>query len=511
MPHFFSNSSVSFLRRFQFLQRSRHGEATQQGSIPTDTLSLMDVLLHTNSIFTLFFHLQHALDAAQTNDGNSSTQQTEELANALHHLAEDMTDFDGGLSEEVLGPLLLSFLNFYLDRNIDMMSIRRTLCTLFETTPYLREMQDEDGDKNPPLSSNIALLLLNLSKALLHCQAKGEMFLRKKNGVVQQHTLPLLPWLRSCAKNATQKPTWYWWASQNSRTLSILMNGAFVYRSTTCEATADADAILVSYATQPAKRKRWRGVDDADDVMEAAAAAAVVENGRIFLTSQTYLNGGKFSLGIIPLPYAVQGMILEYLSPRALSAACLVCKVWWSLMDQSLILRFYLFASRAVTRVFIQFFEDDWGKAWVQLNELTTFRRLSLQRMYICLVQNHLHRQRASATSLGDFVLRLYNDFGIKSPQWEMLEGLWNAMEVEMKVMPFLALRDMTFSSPLHNGTIPGCCNVISRTAALVQMKQALRLLKSSDYPFFSLFNELLRRWSVLLSAVHSPPSAEMS
>ncbi|PWU84215.1 hypothetical protein C4B63_244g3 [Trypanosoma cruzi] len=506
MPHLFSDSSVSFLKRFQFIQRGRHGEVARQGTIPTDTLSLMDVLLHTNSTFTLFFHLKHALDAAQrsenANDGTSSARRTDDLANALHHLQEDMTEFDGGLSEEILGPILLSFLNFYLDRSIDMMSIRRTLCTLFETTPYLREMHD-DEDKNQPLSSNIALLLLNLSRALLHCQAKGEMFLRKKNRVVQQHALPLLPWLRSCARKATQKPTWYWWASQNSRTLSILTNGAFVYRSTTCEAAADEDAILVSYAAQPAPRKRGRGVDD-DDVMEAA----VEKNRRISSTSQTHLNGGKFSLGVVPIPYAVQGIILEYLSPRALSTACLVCKAWWSLIDQSLTLRFYLFASQAVTRVFIQFFEDDWGKAWVRLNELTTFRRLSLQRMYICLVQNHLHRQRASAASIGDFVLLLYNEFGKKSPQWEMLEGLWNAMEVEMKIMPFLALRDVTFSSPLQNGTTPCCCNDISRAAALVQMKQVLRLLQSSDYPFFSLFNELLRRWSVLLSAVHSPSAA---
>ncbi|ESL09542.1 hypothetical protein TRSC58_02735 [Trypanosoma rangeli SC58] len=503
MPHLFSRSSVSFLERFQFLQRCRHGERARRSRVPTDALSLMDVLLHTNSIFTIFSRLKHSLDAAQTSGGSQEQVAGDNLAHATSHLQEDMSDFDSGLSEEVLGPLLLSFLSFYLDYSIGMATIRRALCALFETTPYLHEV-DEDAEVNSPLRSNIALLLLSLSRALLCSQAEGEIALKTSTREVgRRPVLPFLPWLRSRAEHATQKPTWYWWASQDPRTLCRLTSVVSVCRSTSCEAAADVDAISVSYGARRATRKRGR--EAYDDAAEAEAG----KHRWTSFESQAYRSGPEFSAGIIFLPYDVQEMFLAYLSPRALSAAVSVCKAWRLLIERrSPTLGLYLLSGRAVTRVFLQFFEDDWGKAWVRVDELTTFQRIGLQRTYLRFAQERLQRRRASAVSLGDFAVRLHGDCGTASSLWQLLEGLWNAIEVEMKLLPFLALREVRFPSLLHDGVPLCCCRTISRGGALVQMRQVLASLRGSDHPCLSLVEELLGEWSVLRGVAHAPPAA---
>ncbi|RNF14998.1 uncharacterized protein Tco025E_05656 [Trypanosoma conorhini] len=507
MPHFFGHSSVSFLERFQLLQRCGHGEGARRGRLPTDALSLMDVLLHINSIFTIFSRLKHALDTAQTSGASQGLGAGDDLGHAARHLQEDMSDFDRGLAEEVLGPLLLSCLSFYVHQSIGMVTIRRALCALLETTPYLREV-GEEAAVEPTLSSNIALLLLNLSRALLRCQAGKELLprtLRPAEGEERRAptVLPLLPWLLSSAEHATQKPTWYWWESQNPRTLCGLIGGAVVYRSPSCEAAAEEDAFSVSYAARAVAGKRGREAHDGT----TAAALGKHEETTSALPSQ--VRGAELFAGILSLPYVVQGMILEYLSPRALSAAVCVCKAWWMLIERwSPVLRFYLLSSRAVTRVFLQFFEDDWGKAWVRVDALTTFRRLALQQMRLRLVQNRLQQRRASAASLGNFVVRLYGDRGTARLQWRMLEGLWNAIEVEMKLLPFLALREARLPSLLRDGAAFLCCSTLSRGAARVQVAQVMASLRGPDRPCLSLLEELLGRWSLLLGVAHAPSGA---
>ncbi|ORC86333.1 uncharacterized protein TM35_000292150 [Trypanosoma theileri] len=512
MPHFFSESSVAFLERYQFIPRRREGRHADKRAVPTDGLSLMDVMLHTNSIFTIFFRLRkmygHAEEEEEVVVGRmvSSTEtEMENLSHMARHLQADMADFDVGLSEEVLAPTLLSFLDFYLDHSTTLTSLHQTLRAFFETTPYISELED-NIDTETPFHSNIALLFFKLAKALLYSQTIKYAPLEVSNEVVTCEP-PLLPWLYSIAEYTTVMPTWYWRTAQHPRTTCLLIKKVKVHRgrsnnnnnnstsSSSCKdiINNDEDAITFSHLFQRVPRKRCR-----------------IEYGfDISSTGEEHIKDRPaYSPGILPLPYDVQKMILEYLSPRALSAAISVCVLWRRLIRRSATMCFYLRASHIITREFFKFMRDDWGQAWIRVNELTTVQRLNLNYMLLGQFERHLQQWRESIPSLEDFVIHLYNERGPKSCEWKMLEGMWSAIEMEIKIFPFMALRNAEFPTLLYNGSSTCLCGKLSQMVTLSQLRQLLLWMRCTERIASPLLVELAVQRSLLLGAANqSPPT----
>ncbi|KEG09954.1 hypothetical protein DQ04_04391040 [Trypanosoma grayi] len=501
MPRYFSDSSVAFLRRYQFLPRHTDGHPARKRRIPTDSISLIDVMIHINTIFAIFLRMKRTLRTSPTGDDTSVEAEAgtspslphldDTASNTEAYLQDDMVDFDAHLSEEVLAPLLLAFLEFYADHSIDTVSIRQSLRVFLETTPYLKASGDDAGEEVSPYSSP-ALLFVNLTKALLRCHG-GSAAGR------QCSACPMLPWLQSRAEYAVRAPTWYWDLAQHPRTTVRLLRGIVVYHS--IESSSDWDRV---------------DDDDDDDNDDAIVVSHIERHKRKMETGSveasflhpSACNERFAARGIAPLPYDVQEFILEHLSPRALSAAISVCGVWRALIRRSATMQFYLHASRAVTNAFVDFMENGWGRGWVRVDELTTLRRLGLQKVLVRTIGYRLLLGRRLPPSLELFVAQLYKKFGPDSLEWNLLGGLWNAIEVEMKLLPFVALSDASFPSLFLDGTAPSeLCNVFSQKATKLQLTHLCPWVRQRDVPFLWPFLQLVAMRSQFRGALVVPPS----
>ncbi|KAH8614236.1 F box domain [Trypanosoma vivax] len=510
----FSCSSVQFLTCYQFILPHAHA------NIPTDSLSLLDVMLHVNSIYTTFadvkYHralaLQH--DPQQSRLMASDPLNTDELYQAGQRPAQRVGFHNGGaeafsltygsveyfdehLSEEVLAPLLLSFLNFYVDRSVEREYIRLSLRAYFEATPYLMEANNTGGSggkRDPQLCSSTALLLLRLEEALLRCSSAHALPIEKV--VEGTHTAqdgplyPSLPWLKSQIKYYASDSSSYWQVVQQPSLGREIIKRAMVYRTPVGKEGAKHthggdDAIRISWTRKQTTHDRKRAREGHGCLSCAAGAQEVFSTNHLR------------SRGISPLPYEVQQLILEYLTPRALSAATGVCWVWSAIIKRSSNMSLYLSCSRAVTEAFFRFMKRDWGHKYVRVDELTTIRRF-------CLLEgrwNQLGRRLESwclpQLALGEFARRLCQEFRVRSVEWMIAEDMWNAMRVEVKIFPcgvasdgnlFQSLKERKLYSSVPTDGIGS----LMRVSAASQLRQCLRWMKQKSKLDFALLTLML-------------------
>ncbi|CBH12571.1 hypothetical protein, conserved [Trypanosoma brucei gambiense DAL972] len=454
MPQIFSDESVEFLERFQYITRRK------EGAVPTDSFSLLDICLHTNSVFvqlliTRLLPVTRETEARSvvneelntsanaTISGMGGVQSVEDgrgrnPTNGIVHgtttlVADDLDVFNTRLSEDVLAPVLFSFLDFYVDRRLERRAIRQGLCAYFESTPYLREAEPSDAGLS--MYSTVAFLFLSLTRALLQCEFAKDTF-AETMGYKRNCSLPTLPWLKSRSEYTIGEPTWYWHGTQRLQTIQKIVAQAEINEDvdetvqesgeTRGRTSSDGYAINIVYddfqTMETRKRKR-----DASNIPSG--------HSRVHYKS---VGISTLQRSFSTLPYELQEYVLNYLHPADLPVARTVCKAWQALISHSARMQFYILAGRAVARIFFAYMKEKWGRAWVRVDKLTTAHRLFHQERQLKGYLSHLSHVlgRGAIASVMRSLLLKTDKYRI---EWDMLRGIWSAIEMEVKQFPFVA------------------------------------------------------------------------
>lgn len=438
MPIYFSQSSQDFLTQFHFLPLQRGvvssrsnsggGDAIpinkdcngHSGSSPAcaaprcavDSFSLTEVLVHINTVCTLFHCLlEFALQRRRQRDASSSAALGADggAAQALYGRVADLQkDFLGGLNGCVLRPLLLDVLSQCVDaRAFDLPSVRRDVEVLL-STPYIAERaeagssgddsdEDREGERGgggrgrrgggiSDVRSHTAVLLVQLARAVhrVRCWAQS--------AGLPAVPLPPAPPVQDLQREAVLFRRPFYVSAARDRG-----GGA---KADDDDSDGDGDGLVLGLPRgvaggqraqpqprrrrrtpaqlfdpflpepQPPRRRRAAPIREANQkVKEEETEGAASESWGCFAMLRQPQQCSRL---LVCVPEAVQWEMLSFLPPRHLPVALSVCCAWWvagQLPHGPL--RGARLLSRAVTDAYVGFFQEEWGERMVLVPQLT--------------------------------------------------------------------------------------------------------------------------------------------